>query len=225
MRTKLWSSVGVLASIAAGMSAANAADLAVKAPVYKALPPVILSDWSGFYIGVHGGGGWGDVTLHNFFTDGTSTKAKPSGGLGGGHVGYNWQFTSVVAGVEGDFDGADIKGTEASGNVNVKTEWLASARARLGYVVLPNLLAYGTGGAAWGHTTMQPTAFGGGGPSDGIDQFGYAAGAGLEYKFLGNWIGRVEYLHYGFGTKTFPFYQVPTTEDIDVVRGGVSYKF
>ena len=56
MVRKFWGSVALLASIAAGAGVAGAADLAVKAPVYKAAP-VILSEWSGFYIGVHGGYG------------------------------------------------------------------------------------------------------------------------------------------------------------------------
>jgi outer membrane immunogenic protein len=224
MRTKLWSGIGVLASIVASVGVAGAADLAVKAPVYTKAPvmPVYLSDWSGFYIGVNGGGGWGDVTIGNFFDNGASQKVKPSGGLGGGHVGYNWQFGSIVAGVEGDFDGAAIKGTDNTGHGTVKTDELASARARLGYTVLPTLLAYGTAGAGWGHTTLTSNA---NGVSAGIDQFGWVAGAGLEYKFYGNWIARAEYLHYGFDSKNPAGFQNPTTENVDVVRGGVSYKF
>jgi len=101
MRTKLWCGIGVVASIAAGVGAASAADLAARAPVYKAPPPVILSDWAGFYIGIHGGYGWGDTSFDNF----TGDNAKPKGGLFGGHAGYNWQYGNVVTGLEADFDG------------------------------------------------------------------------------------------------------------------------
>jgi outer membrane immunogenic protein len=214
MRAKLWSSIGVLASIAAGVGAANAADLAVKAPVYKAPPPVILSDWAGFYIGINGGGGWAD----NKFDVVPAHNTKPTGGLIGGHAGYNWQYGSVVAGVEVDFDGADISKTDNFG-FKQKTDELASARARLGYVVIPNLLAYGTAGAGWGHTEISLPGFAG----VGINQFGWVAGAGLEYKLWGPLIARAEYLHYDFAKETFPVDTIK--ESVDVVRGGLSYKF
>jgi outer membrane immunogenic protein len=215
MRTKFWSGVGVLASIAASVSAANAADLAVQGPVYKA-PPVILSDWSGLYLGIDGGYGWGDIPNVN----GTGIDVKQTGGLIGGHVGYNWQFGSVVVGVEGDYDGADIKQTVSAFNPSAtfKTDELASARVRLGYTVLPNLLAYGTAGAGWGHQTLSQT-----GGTAGYSQSGWAAGAGLEYKFYGNWSARAEYLHYDFGNGDPVFSSGDNT--VDVVRGGVSYKF
>src|SRR5258707_15229574 len=110
MRTKLWYGIGLLASIVAGAGSAVAADLAVKAPP-PGVMPAYLSDWAGFYIGINGGGGWGDITIPNFFRGGGELKTSPSGGLFGGHAGYNWQYGSGVARVEGDFDGADIKGT------------------------------------------------------------------------------------------------------------------
>jgi outer membrane immunogenic protein len=217
MGTKFWSGVGVLASIVAGVGAASAADMAVKAPVYKA-PPVILSDWAGFYIGVEGGFGWADDRLDIH----TGNNVKPRGGLFGGYAGYNWQFGSTVIGVEGDFDGADIKAVDA-GFFQHKTNELASARARLGYVVAPNLLAFGTAGAGWGHTKVTGTLSGV--TAGSLDQFGWVAGAGLEYKLWGPLIGRVEYLHYDFANKGLVFGTDNLKETVDVLKGGVSYKF
>src|SRR5258708_6740218 len=153
MGIKFWCGIGLLASIAAGAGSAVAADLAVKAPPRLAAP-VYLSDWAGFYIGIHGGGGWGSTSFDFNPVD----NAKPSGGLVGGHAGYNWQYGSVVAGLEADFDGADIKKTDAFA-LEQKTNELASARARLGYVVFPGLLAYGTAGAGWGHTEFSSHGF------------------------------------------------------------------
>lgn len=218
MGRKFWGGLGLLAAMVAGAGAAGAADLAVKAPVYKA-PPVILSDWAGFYLGIHGGYGWGDSTASVPFY-GDIASAKPKGGLFGGHAGYNWQFGSVVVGVEGDFDGADIKGTDDASGLGLKTNELASARVRVGYSVLPNLLAYGTAGAGWAHSTgtIDGTDVG------GMNQFGWTAGAGLEYKVWGNFSVRAEYLHYDFD-KTSVTFPVSASESIDVVRGGVSYKF
>jgi outer membrane immunogenic protein len=225
MGTKYWGGIGVVAaSIVAGVSAASAADLAVKAPAYKAPPPIILSDWAGFYIGVNGGYGWGDFKNDAGFSD------KPKGGLFGGHAGYNWQYGSVVAGVEVDFDGADIKDTKpatiatangpVAGTVTPKFDELATARARLGYLVLPNLLAYGTAGPGWGHSEVHAVDTAGATISDaGATNFGWTAGAGLEYKFYGNFTARAEYLHYDFAKEG----NNKTT--IDTVRGGLSYKF
>jgi outer membrane immunogenic protein len=227
MGTKFWGGIGALAALmAASVGGASAADLAVKAPVYKAPPPVILSDWAGFYIGVNGGGGWADT---KFDVNPVLNKTL-TGGLVGGHAGYNWQYGNVVAGVEVDFDGADLKKTVpafnnvAGGNTTVteKTDELASARARLGYVVLPSLLAYGTAGAGWGHTSVTDNVFG---PSAGNSQFGWVAGAGLEYKVWGPFIARAEYLHYDFSKESFGAAFGNVSQSIDTVRGGLSYKF
>jgi outer membrane immunogenic protein len=187
--------------------------MAVKAPVYKA-PPVILSDWAGFYVGFNAGGGWAD----NRFDISTGENLKPTGGVFGGQAGYNWQFGSLVVGVEGDFDGADISKTDPFG-LNQKTEWLASARGRLGYSFLPNVLVYGTAGAGWGHTVLSA-----GGNSVGVDQSGWVAGAGLEYKLWGPLIARGEYLHYDFAKRDVLGVD-NLKETVDVVRGGLSYKF
>jgi outer membrane immunogenic protein len=212
MRTKFWCGIGLLA-FAAGAGPAMAADLAVKAP--PPVAPVYLSDWAGFYIGINGGGGWGHTTFD--FTP--ALNATTSGGVFGGHAGYNWQYGSVVAGLEADFDGADIKKTVLG--VEEKTNELASARARLGYIFLPNLLAYGTAGAGWGHTEINVP----GATIDAINQFGWVAGAGLEYKLMDHLLLRAEYLHYGFAKTTLPNFGDNFKENVDVVRGGLSYKF
>ncbi len=77
---------------------AGAADLSV-APLYKAPPPVTAPayNWTGFYVGANGGGGWG----HSWWQD-VSTGVNLSGGQVGGTAGYNWQAGRVVLGVEGD---------------------------------------------------------------------------------------------------------------------------
>jgi outer membrane immunogenic protein len=230
MVCKHWGGFGLLASILAGTGAAGAADLA---PMYTKAPPIIVSDWSGFYLGINGGGGWGDTKFDapfNFFFGGDN---KISGGMVGGHAGYNWQYGSVVTGLEVDFDGADIKGT--NGDVfgigftrTVKFDELATARARLGYAFSPNWMLYGTGGAAWGHSS-DTFAFPGVFSVDAnANNFGWAAGAGLEYKFTSNFILRAEYLHYDFAKTaySFPLFVAPqASTTIDAVRGGLSYKF
>jgi len=223
MFRKFCGGVVLFAAAAAGAGAAGAADLAVKAPAYKA-PSAILSDWAGFYIGVNGGYGWDESLTISRVNDNNqflgNFPVSPKGGLVGGHVGYNWQYGSVVAGIEIDADGADIKGTDPGHTVTLKTDELASARARLGYAVLPNLLAYGTAGAGLAHSTVATANA----PTVATSQVGWVAGAGLEYKFWGTFIARAEYLHYDFGeastTHAYNF-----IEKVDIVRGGLSYKF
>jgi opacity protein-like surface antigen len=240
MRNKFWKGIAALAAVVAGAGAAGAADLAVKAPVYKA-PPVILSDWSGFYIGINGGYGWGDT---KFDDDSDFLNTKPKGGLFGGHAGYNWQYGKVVTGVEIDFDGASIKSTDilfANSDIiqsqTVKFDELATARARLGYALLPDLLAYGTAGIAWGHSKLTATENVNNQTLNiqtmssldaNVNNFGWAAGAGLEYYLGHGFIVRAEYLHYDFAKTTYSFptgFSTNAATTIDAVRGGLSYKF
>ncbi len=97
---------------------AMAADIPVKAPVYKAPPPVSVWTWTGFYVGVNAGAGWShesyvaapDGTLVTIPFDGSLgwgaglPGSSPAGFTGGGQLGYNWQMTNlVVVGVETDF--------------------------------------------------------------------------------------------------------------------------
>jgi outer membrane immunogenic protein len=123
MRKIISAGIGMLA-LAGAMQPASAADLAVKAPVYKAPPPVIeIWSWSGFYIGLNGGYSWGrsrtDVGFFNTVTGipivpppGSITNAdlKLNGGVFGAQAGYNWQSGSFVAGVETDIQWSGQKG-------------------------------------------------------------------------------------------------------------------
>src|SRR5262249_49791968 len=97
---------------------AAAADLPAR-PYTKApavVPPVIYN-WSGFYIGVNGGGGsshkcWDFNTLPGVYVSEGCHDA--TGGLAGGQIGYRWQWTNWVSGVEAQGDWADLKGSNIS---------------------------------------------------------------------------------------------------------------
>jgi outer membrane immunogenic protein len=164
---------------------AVAADLAVKAPVYKA-PPMVVPTWAGWYVG--GNAGWVGSAGDAVTNTGTDTGAgglgsalagnaipgsiplKDSGFLGGGQVGYNWQAGNWVYGLEADFDGSTAKGSTTSvypgpAFVPITTgysrelDWLATVRGRIGYTVLPSFLVYGTGGLAAGQTKVGSSVF------------------------------------------------------------------
>jgi len=166
--------VSVLAlAIAAPMGAANAADMAVKAP-----PPVAPAyfNWTGFYVGANFGGAWAissdtgsslfDVPGVGTFPTTTSGSFGAGGVVGGGQIGANYQFPNShwVIGVEADIDGSNLSGhgNECSLNaagvfvgcagINTKYNDFGTVRGRLGYAG-DNLLLYGTGGWAWGEAT------------------------------------------------------------------------
>jgi outer membrane immunogenic protein len=251
MKTTLLTTV----ALAALMSTAMAADLP---PINKApiAPAPIASDWTGFYLGGHGGYGWSDTSVADPFTltGVTFTSLFPapkgSGWVAGGHFGYNWQYGAVVAGLEADVDAADISDSQtitgggASATLTSKLDMLATARARLGYLVTPSLLLYGTGGAAWGHAsvdfsaTVPPGVLALGpvtlGQSTNLNEFGWVAGAGVEGKVWDHWLWRAEYLHYDFAKTAVNFsisnagavyFNTNAQSTVDVVRAGVSFKF
>ena len=89
MKRFLLASAGVLAMV----GLANAADL--PRPMYTKAPPMVAPyyNWTGFYVGINGGGGWGNSAWDT--TGGFDT----SGGLVGGTIGYNWQMGTWVLGV------------------------------------------------------------------------------------------------------------------------------
>jgi outer membrane immunogenic protein len=258
MRREFVFSIGLLASVVAGDGSAVAADLPVKAPPPEA--PAVVPDWVGFYVGIHGGGGWGHTSFEPAVFSNSPLllavappDASPKGGVFGGQVGYNWQWGPGVGGLEVDFSGADIKETSAFSipiplltgftfTREVKIDELASARGRLGYLIFPNLLLYGTAGIGWAHSRLNTTQLSGAlvSSTSFTDEFGWVAGAGLEWRLWDHWLLRGEWLHYDFGrhndnaTPNFffpgsaspPFEMLLNTRNtVDVARAALSYKF
>ncbi len=263
MRRRFLLGTGLLAFAAAGCGSAIAADIAARpggAPPPPMAAPAFVNDWTGFYVGINGGGGWANTNYQSaifgsnipFLPVTVPPSQSSSGGIFGFQFGHNWQWGPVVGGLEVDFDGADINGSStfftpgtptsfSAGELtqHTKIDELASARGRLGYLILPNLLLFGTGGIAWGHleqtiteTTTLPTFLS---TLSDTDQFGWVAGAGLEWKFAGNWLLRGEWLHYDFGRQnSSPLFDVFTQTGVDISnsrttvdvgRAALSFKF
>jgi outer membrane immunogenic protein len=254
MRRKFLLSIGLLAFAAAGAGSAVAADIAARpvAPPPIMAPPVV-PEWAGFYIGINGGGGWARSSFEEVFLASTSTtgpflppNARASGGIFGFQAGHNWQWGPVVGGLEIDFDGSSMKDTStffftefprSTFTQETKVDELASARARLGYLIFPNWLLYGTVGLGWGHMRFDNTVTTAVAPgvetffssSNFTNQFGWVAGAGLEWQFIPHWLLRGEWLHYDFGRDTviaptgLDSFNARTT--VDVARAALSYKF
>ena len=238
MRATPIAAAGVLAIMA--VAPANAADIvppqvSKERPLRPLPPPVVPAyNWTGFYIGGNLGGGWARTDF-----SGTGSAVFPTipltvastfagtpnsrGILGGGQVGYNYQFpTHWVLGIEADIDGAGITGsvntcaTATTGGIagcqtsSSRLNDFGTLRGRVGYA-WNNVLLYGTGGFAWGQNSITHTAtcvgagcpgvtlpFTSTAPSTTSTFAGWAAGAGAEWAFLPNWTLRVEYLHLQF---------------------------
>jgi outer membrane immunogenic protein len=141
---------------------ASAADVPVKAPNAATTAPVY--NWTGFYIGVEGGGGWADanttVTTPSgmlFSTGDRFNTNHLAGGFGGFAVGADYQDSNWVFGVKGAYDWANISGSELTFSTNTgtnltdgqKLNWVAMVVGRIGYAPTRNLLVYADTGAAW----------------------------------------------------------------------------
>jgi outer membrane immunogenic protein len=259
MRRKFLPGFGLLAFAAAGAGSAVAADIAARpGPPPPAAAPAFISDWAGFYIGINGGGGWGHETFNLSEFDSRTQftvppNASPKGGVFGFQAGHNWQWGPVVGGLEVDFDGADLTSSTtfipipppiATATLDKKIDELASVRARLGYLIFPNWLLYGTTGIGWGHDRFTTAAASLSGPflaatqTSDLNMFGWVVGVGLEYKFANNWLIRGEWLHYDFGRVTDPnnsgvlngpnFFAIDNGNvrtTVDVARAALSWKF
>lgn len=178
MKKLISATIGLMALTALPASAADLGRMPVKAPMVAA--PVWT--WTGFYLGGNVGYSWGrsntDITFTNAATGALlgagNAKFDMEGIIGGGQIGYNWQTSLWVLGVEADFQGSGQKGdvtflcgttgatcspgntanlavlAPVSATLSQKLEWFGTLRGRLGWAIAPTILLYGTGGLAYG---------------------------------------------------------------------------
>ena len=180
-------------------------------------------NWTGFYVGINGGYGWGKSSWTNTATGATTGDFNISGALVGGTAGYNLQIGQLVVGAEGDIDASWIKGTDATGCCQTKNDWFATARARLGFA-MDRWMPFVTGGAAFGDVKMNAL-----GASQTATKVGWTAGGGLEYAFSGAWSAKIEYLYADLGKASCDVATCGTANDVtfktNIVRAGVNYHF
>src|SRR5450759_845589 len=230
-----------------GPQSALAADL----PAYKAAPVVSpVYNWTGGYVGIVGGYGWGRSTQYDPEVETVAEEAlevamvdhghghgdyRVSGGTIGGTAGYNVQFSpSWLFGIEADASWANIRGSQADCGVPVGTNnacgskltALETVRGRIGYVA-GNFLIYGTGGLAVGSVKAYSNI--GGLPSGGATNMGWTAGAGVEAQFAGNWSVKLEYLYVDLGKHNIYYVEPTIPEQVgftaNLIRVGVNYRF
>jgi outer membrane immunogenic protein len=252
---------------------AIAADLSpAPRPVYKAPPPPPPAwSWTGLYIGSNFG--WIGSTSNNIMNTGTdggtaglgsalaagaipgSVGVSHNNFLGGGQIGYNWQWTpNWVLGLEADFDGIASPSSSVvsafPGSATIvplqtgfatALDTLGTVRGRVGYLATPAWLLYATGGLAYGETKLV-SAFGCATctPPAAISsltdswQVGWTVGAGVEWRFAPQWSVKAEYLYVDLGSisNTINYNYGPSSsltstfnERDNIVRAGINYKF
>jgi outer membrane immunogenic protein len=238
--------------VALGTAApASAADLAPR-PYTKAPPPMVaIYDWSGFYIGANGGGGWShkcwDVT--NFRVPVTPFREgchDATGGVVGGQIGYRWQSAGWVFGLEAQGDWADLKGSNVSLFIpawtnNSKIEALGLFTGQVGYA-WNNVLWYVKGGAAVTDDKYNGTVTTTGALFDSASEtrWGGVVGTGLEFGFAPNWSVAVEYDHLFMGNRAITatsagvlagipagsvFRTDSIRQDVDMVTARINFRF
>jgi outer membrane immunogenic protein len=236
-----------------GIGTASAADLAAR-PYTKAAPMMVaLYDWSGFYIGLNGGGGWsrkcwelqqdrgavrvGDEGCHN-----------ATGGVVGGQVGYRWQSSAWVFGLEAQGDWANLRGVTSPSAFapffdtanHSKVDAFGLFTGQVGYS-WNNVLLYVKGGAAVTSDKYQGTLIVENQLFDTASEtrWGGVVGVGLEIGFAPNWSVAAEYDHMFMGNHNVAFACVGTigcaaglndrldniSQNVDLVTVRVNYRF
>ncbi len=237
----------------------------VKGPLFAKAPVAWLWTWNGYYLGINAGYSWGRSNTDAFFNDnaiGTNFAINSSVGMRGRvfgvQTGYNFQSGNWLWGVEADLALTGQVGNPvftcpaftcnpagpvlATFDQNQKLEWFGTLRQRFGALITPDLLIYGTGGAAVAGLLTSGNVFGfdplGNPATNPFSNLsihpGWAAGAGVEAHLTGNWTGKLEYLYMEFGSATTNINnqqnmtltaQFNSRITDQIVRAGLNYKF
>ncbi|MCW2316903.1 outer membrane immunogenic protein [Rhodoblastus acidophilus] len=234
MRKFLLSTVALGAMAGSALAADLPSTKAAPAPAY--VPPAPVFTWTGFYIGVEGGGDF--RRNHDSFL---GTGIDQDAGLVGGVLGYNWQTSSfgisnLVLGLEGD--AAAVLGGDRAYTYNgtsiystrYKSNYAAAIRGRIGVSAWDRALLYVAGGVAFGDNEVR---YSGQRYSDApnytTSRTGWTIGAGLDYAFTPTWIGRIEYRYVDLGRGGYYNYHDFVNDRIEVtshqVLGALIYKW
>jgi outer membrane immunogenic protein len=214
---KLFSATAALWVLLATLMAANAADVPpyarpVAPPVY--LPPAF--SWTGFYIGPNLGGAWSQRNLTDTLLGLSISNVNEKGAfIGGGQLGFNYQFGNFVLGIEADFDGVATTHSPGTGvvgpafgtiQVTSNNRWITTLAGRFG-VTNDTWLFYGKVGGGWvgsDNLTITNTVTGASitGLTDNTNS-GWLAGGGIEGALAPNWSVKIEYDYIGLNGRTF----------------------
>lgn len=185
-------------------------------------------DWNGVYLGINGGGAWGEVDWA--YVNGPDADWDTDGGVVGATLGYNFQTGPWVLGVEGDFDWADVSGAVDCPNPAFSCEseldWMATLRARAGFAT-GRFLFFGTGGLALAGMKVQ-TVFDDKHFGSTNTAAGWTAGVGAEVGLWDRWSTKLEWLYYDLGEDTYTVdndIKVRASQQGSLVRVGLNRRF
>lgn len=229
---------------------AKAADMAAR-PYVKAPPPAIATvyDWSGFYVGANAGYGttrncWDFVSFGGVPLTAGEGCYDSDGAVAGGQVGYRWQSSAFVFGLEAQGNWADLSGSRVSSpaavavagdlTINSRLRAFGLFTGQVGYA-WNNVLLYAKGGAAvvdnrYFHTFTATNLLIN---STEETRWGATVGAGVEFGFAPGWSLGVEYNHIFLERDTFAFAAAPggvntsnsIGQDVDLVTARINYRF
>jgi outer membrane immunogenic protein len=225
------------AAISLGAAApAVAADLPARAPAYSKAPAIVEAayDWSGFYAGINGGGATSNIDWNE---DGVGDEGshRATGATVGGQIGYRWQMSSVVFGVEAlgnwaDFTGSNVSLQDPTTTNQTRIDALGLFTGQIGFA-WDRALFYVKGGAAFTDNRYTSTTTG---PLGGVDatsetRWGGTVGVGFEYAFAPNWSLGFEYDHLFMGNSDVVsnagFIADHISENVDLFTARLNYKF
>jgi outer membrane immunogenic protein len=247
MKTLLLAAAGLTA---VAIAPALAADLPARAPAYTKAPAIVepIYNWSGFYGGLNAGGAssrncW---SINNAIGVAVPSTAEgchnATGALAGGQIGYRWQMTNWVFGLEAQGDWADLKGSNVSQltapfavfNNNSKIDTIGLFTGQVGYA-WNNVLWYGKGGAAVTHDKYNGDILGTTFDTASETRWGGVIGTGFEFGFAPNWSVAVEYDHVFMGSHNVSFNATALggistrtdsiKQDVDIGTVRVNYTF
>ena len=217
MKTLLLAAAGLTA---VAIAPALAADLPARAPAYTKAPAIVepIYNWSGFYGGLNAGGAssrncW---SINNAIGVAVPSTAEgchnATGALAGGQIGYRWQMTNWVFGLEAQGDWADLKGSNVSQltapfavfNNNSKIDAIGLFTGQVGYA-WNNVLWYGKGGAAVTHDKYNGDILGTTFDTASETRWGGVIGTGIEIGFAPSWSVAFEYNHLFMGSHNVSF--------------------
>lgn len=239
MKKLLFGTIAFLAFTAVTAAADQPVGQAYYGPAY-----VPVYNWTGLYLGVHGGYAWGRDSdtekvsgthyLSDFSPDG---DAYPEGGLIGGFVGYNWQMWRWVFGVEGNGEYLHATDSTPFSNTGSPPDFYettigtqGAVRGRIGYA-FGRVLLYAAAGPAWAHIKERYVVGSTGESSDDSEtKGGFTVGTGLDFALNDFLFGRIEYRYADFGTfRTHPAVFSGFTEHHDITENvvyfGLAYRF
>lgn len=241
--------VTATAALALTVGASHAADVYIEQIPAPIVETPAAYDWSGIYIGLHGGAGWSDANSHynddaynapncGFFW-GCPVDVDPVGAFAGVQIGWNHVFgNGLLLGVEGDWSYANLTdsgegpffGGLSSTHIDLKVDQLATVQARIGWA-MDRWLPFMTVGWGWAHverSAFNPQFLG---PTAIVDtnwHSGLTLGAGVEYGINDRWSVKGEYRYFNGGSEDYSLtFADGTAVDLDIhtVRFGVNLRF